>query len=149
MQHAAVRGGTGSHRQRWCHQLALLDNPTSLFPQLWCEPGQYSAWGQLFFMPIEASVRALTAVHVPVVAGAINDEAFLFLVDALGLFLAAAFAGLLVTYGIAAPTGDSACAAQPAAKRVQAACRVGAGGGGTDRGAQASHALPGSTVRVP
>jgi hypothetical protein len=70
----------------------------------------------LLALPAAArAVRALMSVQPPAAAeadagaGAIEADDFLFSLSTLGLFAACAFAGLLLTYGVAAPTGGRFC----------------------------------------
>ncbi|KIZ02077.1 hypothetical protein MNEG_5882 [Monoraphidium neglectum] len=105
---AAVTAANGHHFTR-----DYFNGPGSLWPRLWCrEPGTYASWAQLFAMPIEGAVRALMSVQpAAAVAGdggglaVVPSENFVFTYSTLGLFVACAFTGLLLTYGIAAPTG--------------------------------------------
>ncbi|KAG2484944.1 hypothetical protein HYH03_016330 [Edaphochlamys debaryana] len=98
-------GDYAQQRVSW----ALFDAPSGLFPQLWCPEGQYSELGQVFWMPVEAVARASFSVQ-PANAtlgesAPDPDQDFLFSARALGAFVGAAYPCLLLTYGVAAPTG--------------------------------------------
>ncbi|KAG2427060.1 hypothetical protein HXX76_012576 [Chlamydomonas incerta] len=118
--HQALSAGDAGRTLRWLY----FDGPDQLFPQLWCPEGTYCEWGQLFWMPVETAARAMFSVHPAAAseqqplhpppppgaaAAAASDPAadlaFSFSAAALGLFVGLAYPGLLLTYGVAAPTG--------------------------------------------
>jgi chloride channel 7 len=110
----------------------FFNSPIGLYPQLWCPPSTYSVYGQLFLQPLDVAVRSLfsfqpsynhsevlntpntlaatsidrtsmPAQHVAAMDAA--EEVFVFRTEALAAYTAFVWGMLLISYGIAAPTG--------------------------------------------
>ena len=80
---------------------------TQFFRQLYCDDGEYSAYGQLFFSPLSQSFKYL--LHLGEVGefggDAQNPGQHAFDMDALILYWLIMFTLMTWTYGIGAPTG--------------------------------------------
>ena len=70
------------------------------FPQLWCPPGTYSAWGQFFFAPLASTLKKLIHLgeHIP----GYQHE---YPLSSVGLFFFITYCLMTWTYGVGAPTG--------------------------------------------
>ncbi|KAK9820864.1 hypothetical protein WJX81_006444, partial [Elliptochloris bilobata] len=75
----------------------------SLYPQLWCPPGYYSQYGQLFFAPSRLTLRRTVGVDAVSAEDRASDT--LFNLRALSLYAMATTVMLTLTYGAGAALG--------------------------------------------
>ncbi|KAK9901698.1 hypothetical protein WJX75_008976 [Coccomyxa subellipsoidea] len=73
------------------------------FPQLWCENGTYSVYGQVFFTPLSQALRLMIHLGEPLPEARLNEFHFDFSV--LGLFFLLPYALMMWTNGVGASTG--------------------------------------------
>jgi len=83
-------------------ELTKVEISRDFFPRCLCPEGEYSAYGQLFFVPLATALKVL--LHLGEV---VNPETGQYAIDAgaLVLFFLTMFGLMTVTYGIGAPTG--------------------------------------------
>eukprot|EP00878_Enallax_costatus_P021372 GHUV01022622.1.p1 GENE.GHUV01022622.1~~GHUV01022622.1.p1 ORF type:complete len:539 (+),score=137.95 GHUV01022622.1:262-1878(+) len=98
--------------------------PVGPYPQLWCPEGHYSIYGQLFMLPLEVSVRSLFTIQPPhnntltlnkasesqtlITPSSYQQkpsQADVYRMEVLAAYFAFVWLMLLLSYGIAAPTG--------------------------------------------
>eukprot|EP01023_Acetabularia_acetabulum_P017781 TRINITY_DN1891_c0_g1_i13.p1 TRINITY_DN1891_c0_g1~~TRINITY_DN1891_c0_g1_i13.p1 ORF type:complete len:840 (-),score=163.15 TRINITY_DN1891_c0_g1_i13:115-2634(-) len=74
---------------------------TNHFPQLWCEDGEYSTMGQLFFTPLASALRRIIHMgeNLP------TNEHWHFFPAPVAILFAVTYALMTITYGVGAPTG--------------------------------------------
>lgn len=72
------------------------------FPQLWCQPGEYSTWGQLFMTPLSQALRIILHLGEPLPA---DRPDWHFSTTGLMLFTVFTFGAMCVTNGVGASTG--------------------------------------------
>jgi chloride channel 7 len=73
------------------------------FRSLYCPEGQYSSYGQLFYVPLSESFKFL--LHLGEVGEVAADHEYIFTMDALILYFVIMYVLMTWTYGIGAPTG--------------------------------------------
>eukprot|EP00891_Asterochloris_glomerata_P005649 jgi/Astpho2/5649/gw1.00079.232.1_t len=85
-----------------CHELPSKARGTEHFPQLWCQNGTYSVYGQLFFTPLSQALRLVIHLGEP-----LPEDRPSFQFDFRGLFALFVFSFLLMmwTNGVGASTG--------------------------------------------
>ena len=76
---------------------------SEFFRTLYCKEGEYSSYGQLFYVPLSESFKFL--LHLGEVGEVAADHEYLFSMDALILYFVIMFCLMTWTYGIGAPTG--------------------------------------------
>lgn len=79
---------------------ATLDE---FFPRLWCEDGKYSTFGQLLMVRLPRALQLL--VHASQPDAVDRGYAFLFSVPAMTVFMVLVLLLMVITFGVAAPTG--------------------------------------------
>lgn len=78
------------------------DERSGHFPRLWCPPGHFSAWGQLFMVPLSQSLRLILHLGEPLPK---ERPDWAMSVSGLLLFTVMTFAAMCVTNGVGASTG--------------------------------------------
>jgi chloride channel 7 len=72
------------------------------FPQLWCQLGEYSTWGQFFMTPLSQALRIILHLGEPLPA---DRPDWHFSTTGLMLFTISTFGAMCVTNGVGASTG--------------------------------------------
>lgn len=72
----------------------------NIFPELWCPPGTFSRWGQLFYQPLAEALKII--IHIGEDSSQIQ---YFFNWLTLFMYFVVAFTLMIVTYGVGAATG--------------------------------------------
>ncbi|CAK0770655.1 hypothetical protein CVIRNUC_003789 [Coccomyxa viridis] len=73
------------------------------FPQLWCQNGSYSVYGQVFFTPLSQALRLIIHLGEPLPEAKLEEFSFSY--GALALFFVLPYALMMWTNGVGASTG--------------------------------------------
>lgn len=82
------------------HGIAAEKSEERFYPQLFCPEGQYSDFGQIFFLPFKTSLKLI--FHL---GETVDPSAPQFNPKALGLYHTVIFVLMTWTYGVGAPSG--------------------------------------------
>lgn len=84
---------------------AVSEGEHRYFPQLWCEEGKYSVYGQLLMVPLSEALRMIVHLGETVDCEGTGCQAEIFPSASLFLFLVVVYLLMTLTYGVSAPTG--------------------------------------------
>lgn len=89
----------------YCHVAAADESVKEYYPQLWCPKGQYSEFGQIFFVPLVQSLKLIMHLGETHPQETENASPKQIRDSALMLYHGVIFVLMTWTYGVGAPSG--------------------------------------------